>query len=73
MIYGETENKNSVLQAVLKRKLKQDMQSLVSGSLLDLCHTKAATCKASLVPAAAERSNHFSAATFYQNNDDKCV
>lgn len=69
MVYGETQNKNTFLLAVLKGKWKEE-QSQVSGSLLDVCCTRAATCKASLILLAAERSDHFSAATSYQNNDE---
>lgn len=41
---------------MLKHKLKEDTEPKVSGSLLDVCYSRAATCKASLVLSAAEKS-----------------
>lgn len=69
MFYGETQNKNTFLLAVLKDKWKEE-RSRVSASLPDVCYTRATTCKASLILLAAERSDHFNAATSYQSNDE---
>lgn len=54
-------------------KQLENTQPSVSRSLLDICHTKAAIYKTSLVSEAAERTTHFSGATFSQNNDQKYI